>query len=211
LQIEVLEDRLAPAQLTVTSALDPASLTTGTLRYAVNQANTDATAGIADTIKFNTAQMGTRTIMLQKGLLELKPGTGTITIDGGDSVAISGNNASSIFQADSGVRVALKGLTLEKGKAAAGGGGIFNAGSMALSNVSLSGNSAPFGGAIYNAGNLLVSNTTLSGNSALHGGGIDNSGMLRVSDATLSANSATFDGGAGQLRRAHPDHGPAAR
>jgi hypothetical protein len=112
LQIEVLEDRLAPAQLIVTSALDPASLTAGTLRYAVNQANTVATACISDTIKFNTAQMGTRTIMLQKGLLDLKPGT--ITIDGGGSVAISGNNASGIFQADSGARVTPDGAVRRK-------------------------------------------------------------------------------------------------
>ena len=33
---------MAPAQLTVTSSLDPATLTAGTLRYAVHQANADA-------------------------------------------------------------------------------------------------------------------------------------------------------------------------
>jgi Ca2+-binding RTX toxin-like protein len=40
--LEELEARLAPAQLTVTTPLDPAALTAGTLRYAVVQANTDA-------------------------------------------------------------------------------------------------------------------------------------------------------------------------
>src|SRR5271163_4752163 len=82
LSLEVLEDRLAPAQLTVTSLLDPATLTAGTLRYAVNQANTDAAQGISDTIVFNTTQMGGSTITLQQGQLLLGGVSGTITING---------------------------------------------------------------------------------------------------------------------------------
>src|SRR6516225_7499860 len=67
LQIEPLEERLAPAQLSVISPLDPATLTAGTLRYAVQQANADAAQGGSDTITFNTSQMGTNTVTLQQG------------------------------------------------------------------------------------------------------------------------------------------------
>jgi hypothetical protein len=71
LTLEGLErrDLLSTAMLTVTSSLDPALLTPGTLRYAVEKANVDATQGISDTILFNTTQMGTSTISLQQGQL----------------------------------------------------------------------------------------------------------------------------------------------
>ena len=45
------------------------------------------------------------------------------------------------------------------------------------------------GGGIYNAGTLTVSNSTLSGNSALDGGaGIFNVGTLTVSNSTFILN-----------------------
>jgi hypothetical protein len=195
LEIQPLEDRLVPT-LTVTSALDPLSPTMGTLRWAVNQANNEATTGIFDTIQFDTAQMSTSTITLQQGLLELKPGTGGVTIDGGNQITLSGNNASSVFQVDSGAQAALKGLTIQKGKAAFEGGGISNAGNLRLTNVTLSGNVAGLGGGgLYNAGAMLISDTTLSGNSAEYGGGIRNTGNLRISNTTLSGNSAFIGGG----------------
>jgi hypothetical protein len=66
-----------------------------------------------------------------------------------------------------------------------GGGGIYNTGTLTVSNSTLSGN---FGGGIYNGGTLTVSQSTLSGNS---GGGIYNFlGTLTVSNSTLSSNSA---------------------
>jgi hypothetical protein len=201
LEVQRLEDRrLLSSTVTVINALDPLSLTMGTLRWAVNQANSDATAGISDTILFDPNQMGTSTITLQKGVLELKPGSGTITIDGGNQITLSGNNASSVFLVDSGAKAALEGLTVQAGKAPIAGGGIFNAGSLALNNDTLSGNVAGLGGGlggggIYNVGTMSISNTTLSGNSAPYGGGIRNAGNLVVSDTTLSLNSAPFGGG----------------
>jgi hypothetical protein len=75
------------------------------------------------------------------------------------------------------------------------GAGLWNYGTLTVSNSTLSGNSAPGtygnGGGIVNVGTLTVSNSTLSGNSAGggDGGGIANEGTLTVSNSTLSGNS----------------------
>src|SRR5262249_18702248 len=114
--LESLEDRLSPAQLVVLNAADPAALTAGTLRFAVNQANADGANGISDTIVFDTAKMGTGTVTLKQGLLELNSPVG-MTIDGGGTVHISGNNQSSVFQVDSTGGATLTGLTIENGNA----------------------------------------------------------------------------------------------
>ena len=91
--LEALEDRLTPAQLAVTSAADPAKLTSGTLRYAVNQANSDAAQGISDTIIFQSNLSGA-VITLTHGQLELSgSGQASIAIDGSSlqsPVTISG-------------------------------------------------------------------------------------------------------------------------
>jgi len=73
--------------------------------------------------------------------------------------------------------------------------GLYNAGTLTVSNSTLSGNSAIEGGGIENRGTLTVSNSTLSGNTALDGGGIANYGILTVMGSTLSGNTAARDGG----------------
>ena len=68
--------------LLVNNPTDTAVAAELSLRQAVAQANTDAAAGIADTIAFNPS-LGSQTITLTQGQLELSgAGTGTITIDG---------------------------------------------------------------------------------------------------------------------------------
>jgi hypothetical protein len=76
------------------------------------------------------------------------------------------------------------------------GGGLYNVGTLTVSNSTLSGNSAyggfGDGGGIANGGTLTVSNSTLSGNT----GGIYNIlGTLTVSNSTLSGNSSGGEGG----------------
>jgi hypothetical protein len=138
LLLESLEDRLTPAGngtiLTVTSALDPTTLTPGTLRYAVAQANSDGSAGLSDTIDFNLAQMGTSTITLLQGNLELTAGSGTVTINGAGTT-ISGNNASRVFTIDNGAYVDLTELAIRDANSATGA--LVNSGTLALSDVTL--------------------------------------------------------------------------
>jgi len=84
------------------------------------------------------------------------------------------------------------------GNAGGAGGGIFNYGTLTVSNSAVSGNTAGLGGGICNwlAAALTVSNSTLSGNSASDGGGIENylTGTLTVSSSTLSGNTAAVGG-----------------
>ena len=82
LGFELLETRETPSTLMVISAADPVALTAGTLRYAVNQANTDAGNGQADTIVFNTTLMQTNTISLLQGPISLSGAGAIITING---------------------------------------------------------------------------------------------------------------------------------
>ncbi len=186
----------------VSSLADPASLTAGTLRYAINQANFDASQGISDNIVFDASLAG-GTILLTQGELELVgAGTGTITIDGSSlttSLAVSGNNISRVFQVDGGVTAVFNGINIEDAanNNSGFGGGIDNFGNLTVSNATFSGNSASFGAAIANWSTLTVSNSTFSGNSAnQYAGAIWAVSGLTVSDSTFTGNSAVNGGGA---------------
>jgi pentapeptide MXKDX repeat protein len=55
------------------------------------------------------------------------------------------------------------------------GGGIYNAGTLTLTNATVSGNAATArGGGIYNSGTLALNNVTIADNTANNGGGISN-------------------------------------
>ena len=88
----------------------------------------------------------------------------------------------------------------------AGGGGIYNAGTLTVIDSTISDNSVGSGaggiaainggGGIYNDGTLTVTNSTFISNSALNdGGGIYNDGTLTVTNSTFTSNSATNGGG----------------
>jgi hypothetical protein len=70
------------------------------------------------------------------------------------------------------------------------GGGIYNAGALTVSNLTISGNSAADGGAIFNGGALTVSNATISGNSASQ----DGAGVYVPSGETLTLSNVTISG-----------------
>ena len=119
---------------------------------------------------------------------------------GADRLTISGSGyySSRVFNISSGSTVGIDGVTIANGGSDYGGG-IYNAGTMSLSNSTLSGNSAYFGGGgIYNGGTVSLSNSTLSSNSASNGGGIYNAlGTVNLSNSTLSSNLASNGGGGG--------------
>jgi sporulation-control protein spo0M len=137
------------------------------------------------------------TITLSGAPLEINNGAAKVTIagPGAGSLAVSGAGLSTVFLVDAGTNSAISGLTISGGKGTSGGG-INNAGTLALQNDTLSGDSATNGGAIFNSGSLTVTASTLSLNSATSGGGaIFSSGSLTLNSSTLSGNSAGSGGG----------------
>jgi hypothetical protein len=177
------------------NAADPNSL-----RYAVNH------AANGDTINFNLTYPAT--ITLTNGYLEIATNV-TISGPGAANLFISGNGASNVFQVDStvtGAGATISGVTIEDGFLGVpgeNGGGIYNAGTLTVSNSTVSGNatygSDDNGGGIYNAGSLTVSGSTVSGNYSYNGdgGGIYNAGILTVSESTVSNNYSDSGSGGG--------------
>ncbi len=199
LAIEILEGRVVPATITVMSLGESGP---DTLRSAIMQANLDTSP---DTITFDPSVTGTIT------LLSALPDLSTsITLDGpGPSVlrvARSGDIAPfgfRIFNVTKGAEVTISGLAISDGLANMdGGGGIANAGTLTLTNSTVSHNGASSlapsnGGGIWNTGTLSVVNSTISGNEASSGGGIANIGTLTLTNSTISGNFASGSGGFG--------------
>jgi hypothetical protein len=118
------------------------------------------------------------------------PSTAVLTIDGaGQHVTVSGNHSHRVLWVSSGATLSLENLTIANGSAV-DGVGIFNAGTLTVTNSTISGNSAiMIGGGIHNEGTLTVTNSTISGNDALSGGGIDhNHGTLTLAHSILASN-----------------------
>lgn len=209
LALEALEDRTAPALLTVTSAADAHQDGLLTLREAIALANTDARNGQSDTIAFDASLDGA-TITLTGGQLALTGASSSATemIDGAGRITVSGNHASRVFQIGAGVQAELDGLTITDGRTQVlspnMGGGIFNAGTLTVRDSTLSGNSSGRGGGIFNAGALIVRDSTVTGNTAIGsgndgGGGIANiSGMAIITHCTIR-NNVTANVGGGLL------------
>jgi RHS repeat-associated protein len=202
LRLEALEDRINPVTIDVFSNQDPATLTPGTLRFALGQANTDAAAGLSDTINLH---LDGSTVTLTQGVLEMTPGSGTVTIAGLGNVAISGGGTQAMFQIDQGAQTALQGLTLENGHSSGSGGAIANSGNLTIADCTFLNNFATInGGAIDSEAILTISGSTFQGNSAQNGGAIDSRStggppQLNIGSSTFTDNSATseFGGGGG--------------
>ncbi len=198
----VLEDRRLLSTFDVTSTADDGS--TGTLRWAVAQANA---ASSPSTIDFQLSSTPA-TIALTQGPLELSNTSAAITIDGPGAslLSISGNNASRVFQVDNGVTASLSGLTITKGSATdVNGGGLANFGTVNLadctiSNDAIAAGSLPgSGGGLANSGTATLTDCTITGNSAPgDGGGLYNlaaGGTATLTDCTITDNSAYIGGG----------------
>jgi hypothetical protein len=188
-------------------------------------AQISGTLGQNDTIQFDPGLAGT--ITLTGGELLVSQDV-IIAGPGANQLAVSGNGASRVFEIntpdlaaailqssvptwgsappDSGVAAAISGLAIEHGNSALYGAGIFNNGTLTVSDCTFSDNHAlssvswPFfygdGGGIFNTGTLTVRNSTFSQDSANLGGGIMNSfdGAVTVSDSTFTDNSAWAEG-----------------
>ena len=196
--LEALEHRWVPSTLTVTNLLDNSP---GSLRAEIKAAHS------GDTIVFdpNLFKTGPATSTLTTGELLVSTNL-TITGPGAGQLTISGNNTSRVFEVASGVQVGMSGLTISNGQGVYYGGGIYNRGTLTISDCTVSGNSADRvdksqktsneGGGIYNGGTLTVIDSLITGNVVrTFGGGIDNEGTMTVSGSTVSNNTAALGGG----------------
>ncbi|MEW5835207.1 MAG: DUF4347 domain-containing protein, partial [Pseudomonadota bacterium] len=141
------------ATLTVTSAADSG---TGTLRAEI------AAAQSGDTITFDTVSMGGATITLSSGQLTISKNLtieGDLDGNGTPDITINANYTSRVFNIGSGTTVTLDGLVIEHGLAVGNGG---NGGSAATTAM---------GGGIFNAGTLTLNDVSVINNAAAGGGG----------------------------------------
>jgi hypothetical protein len=186
-RLELLEERSLLSTWTVTDNSDSPT-DTGSLRYAIQNAPSGTTIDFASTVA--------SPIVLTAGALKI---TTDLDIEGpADALTIRGNKAGAVFDVAKGVTANLSALVITDGSSA-NGGGIENAGTLTLSDCTVSGNSATsfggVGGGIDNLYSLTASDCTLSGNSATGGGGIANVGkLLSLTDCTLLKNSTSVYG-----------------
>jgi hypothetical protein len=222
--VTALEDRTAPAVLTVNSLADgPVSAASSalTLREAVAliddggaaadasgnslaaakaaQINTASPFGVNDVIQFAPGLFGTAQgqIVLKDGGLLLDRSV-AISGPGANLLAVSGNGQGTVLAVAAGVDVRLSGLTVEGGNAGDGsGGGIVNNGTLTLVQSTVSGNTALLGegGGIANNGTLTLLDSSVSGNAAANDGGLDNTGTLTLIQSSVSGNTAVIGNG----------------
>lgn len=114
---------------------------------------------------------------------------------------INGDQGSRVFNIGSTSTVALAGLTITGGRnrmAFGYGGGIYNSGTLMVTDCTIKGNSTMFfgyGGGIYNFGKLTVTDSVISENTMTAGGGIANDGTATVKNSTIKGNTALGNGG----------------
>jgi hypothetical protein len=185
LRLEALEDRSVPS--TVTNLFDSGG---GSLRQAI----LDTPAG--GTVDFQAGLSGTITLMtgelaIGKNLTIAGPGASVLTV--------SGNHASRVFDIAP-ATVVMSGLTIANG-GASNGGGIFNNGTLTITDSIIRDNNAPSGGGgVFNNATLVVTDSVISGNTAMSsgvgGGGIFSQGaMVTVTRSTIRNNTAIEAGG----------------
>jgi hypothetical protein len=182
-RLEALEDRTVPSAFHVVNNLDSGP---GSLRQAVLDAN--AAPG-TDTIDFDKT---VHQITLTSGELAIS-GSLNVVGPGANKLAVSGNDASRVFDIVSG-SVTISGLTVTHGLANGGspglpssGGGILNrAGAgLNLTDITLAGNRA------VGDPSVVIPTTpvfNLAGGAV--GGGVANFGTLTVTGGTFTGNQA---------------------
>ena len=143
-------------------------------------------------ISFNTA-------LNDGGAMEINDPSGRFTLNDGEIFSNSaGNMGGGIYAAEG--TLTVNGGTIHSNNSVAGGGGIAtDMGSQTtIQNAALLTNTTTVtstGGGIKNAGTLTMTNVTLSGNSAGDGAGLENSGTSELINVTVSNNSAITNGG----------------
>jgi hypothetical protein len=124
------------------------------------------------------------------------------------TIVDGGHSSTTITIGNTSAHVSLAELTIRNGSGRShGGGGIYNLGTLTITNTTVSGNSSDdtvaavsgLGGGIYNAGTLTILDTTISANTVIrfrlgafpYGGGVYNTGRLTIVNSTIAANQAS--------------------
>jgi hypothetical protein len=153
-----------------------------TIQAAVDAANPGDTIDVAEgTYKEN--------VHIDKSL--------TITGAGEGKTIVDGNQAGSVFSIDPDIDVTLSDMTIQEGKAAQSGGGIYNKGTLKLDSCIISENNAQYkGSGIYNDnGQMTITGSRVSNNhdaTGLYGygigGGICNEGKMSIIESDIIGN-----------------------
>src|SRR5262249_54801923 len=131
---------------------------------------------------------------LTMGALPTPTATMTMVGPGANKLTIDAMGQGSILSIPSGTNLVVSGLTLT----GAGGGpsAISNGGLLTMDACAVVGNQANNGGGIYNTGTLAVTNSTFSANKAhFNGGAVFSQGPLTMTNCTLTGNTAQVGGG----------------
>jgi hypothetical protein len=136
-------------------------------------------------------------LVIDKHLNILGPGSNTVTVKRSTA---PGTPDFRIFTINSGNTATITGLSITNGKASstqAVGGGIFNEGTLTLTDCKVFGNAAGNGGGIQNIATLTVNNSSVTGNT---GGGILNhyiGNQQATAVSTLMLNKSIVSGNNG--------------
>jgi hypothetical protein len=159
----------------------------GSLRQVIH----DSSSG--DTIIFSNIVTGT--ITLTNGELAISNKTLTILGPGANVLAVSGNNASRVFNINSSSIISISGLSIRDGAGVFSGGGISCSNSaLTLANCAIFNNRAYNGGGIaLVGGTAAMNNCTISGNRGTNVGGgiglIAGGPNLALTNCTLASNT----------------------
>ncbi|MBO7725008.1 MAG: hypothetical protein J6S40_00935, partial [Thermoguttaceae bacterium] len=189
--IEITADKLSLDKLR--EAVDAAAATAGddliVVRTAEGAHNTVAYDSASDEIAvtFNSSEKGALTIVGY----------------GASPLAIDASGMCRALSIGSGATVSLGNITLTGGSSsksvsnAGYGGGLYNAGRLTASNLSVTGNTSSYaGGGIFNSGTLRLLNSRVTGNSAAAeyraiGGGIYSSGTITAENLLVAENTVS--------------------
>ena len=131
----------------------------GSLRQSISQAAPGATVtyAVSGTIGLQSP------LIVDRNLTIVGPGSANLAIRGNGSVG-------PLVTVPSGISASISGLTVRNGISGIGGGGIYNGGSLTLTDCVISNNTTSLsaypngGGGVYNEGSLTFTGCTIAGN-----------------------------------------------
>lgn len=128
----------------------------------------------------------TETVLITQSLTIQGQGIGATIVDGQELGAV--------FEIEPGSTVTIKEMTIQNGLSVDGGGGIYNDGTLTITNLLIQNNVADNsdGGGVLNLSQIIMQNVTLANNEANFGAGFSNdlNGIASASNITVTQNKA---------------------